>query len=394
MKTAKSIYLLTLIGILFFLIGFNNPGFSQEKLNTWTYEHENGKIVKKEVTIDFLTKDGQIKHKYLDSIKVYHLDSVVFIEEMPELYEIYGRPLDLRFKFKNDSIILKEHSPEFIALFSVYHTIKGLRFYKKHFKNLVNFENQKRFKEIKIYLGEFINCNPREYVFNPVNKISPTTIYHEVGHRAFCQLDDLLPVGDVSSVLHNGLLEYFTATIADHPVVGEGFLPDVLTRDLSNEVLYPKDKYYYKDFIADFYEFYKDTLSSTIYSRRLYELNKKRAKRCEDKVLMTHQSGLLIAHPLWQLRTRTGSRVMDSLVVESMKKLLTTIDRRSDYLEDITEDEKKKGQWYDLLYALYVADQELYGGSHQPLIRKTFKAVGYNVDLVSLPGKEKWNIEK
>jgi hypothetical protein len=327
----------------------------------------------------------KVNHPFIESLKVYRMDSVVFVEDMPELYEIYGKPVDLNFRVRQGEILLEQNSPEYFAIFSAWHTIKALNFYKKHFNDLVNFEEEEDFKQLKIYLGEFINCNPREYVFNPNARISPTTIYHEAGHRAFCQIDDKLPIGNVSTLLHNGLLEYFTASIADYPVVGEGFLPDRLTRDLSKSIRYPEDLYYYTDFMEDFYASYQDTLSYGKATRRLFELNKRRAERCTDTILMTHQSGLLIAHPLWEIRQEVGAEVMDSLVVSAMKLLPDLVKRRDLFLSEDLGTNQEHAEWPEFLHALYQADSQLYDSRHLELIRQKFKNTGFQVGTVKMP---------
>lgn len=373
--------------LLLVMIGLQ-PILGQKEYKTYTHVHEENQLVKKGISVYFLNDKLEFNHPWLDSMTVYNMDSVVFVEEMPELYEIYGTPVSLNFQLQEDSIPLKYKSPEYYVIFSAYHTLKALEFYKQAFGNLLDFRDEGEFKHIKVYLGEFINCNPGEYVFNPVSEISPTTIYHEVGHRAFCQLDDTIPVGDVSALLHNGLLEYYTASIADYPVVGEGFLPEMLTRDLSEPVHYPEDLHYYQDFMRDFYASYKDTLSAGEATKQLLELNRQRAERCTEKILMTHQSGLLIAHPLWQIREEIGAERMDSLLAETLKILPSTLKLREYYYKGEVKQEQETAQWYDLLYALNMVDKRTYKGKHSTVIMKYFSETGYDTRLVRYPKPE------
>jgi hypothetical protein len=370
------------IVVLIIVLAFVNHVHAQQTYKSYTFSHRNGKLVKKPITVDFLNDHQQIQHPFIKSLKVYRLDSVAFVEQIPELYEIYGTRIKLNYRIQKDSILLKENSPEYFAIFSAYHTIKALKYYKNKFGDLLDLPERDEFKNMKVYLGEFINCNPKEYVFNPSSRISPTTIYHETGHRAFCQLDDTIPVGDISTLLHNGLLEYFTASIANYPIVGEGFLPPLLTRNLSKPIRYPEDKYYYQDFMRDFYASYKDTLSYGTATEKLLELNLKRAEQCSTKILMTHQSGLLIAHPLWEIRQQIGKKVMDALVVKAIKELPATIKSRENYLQYEPENKSEKALWYDFLYGLYRADKKLFNGKHIDRITETFKKTGYDTKMV------------
>jgi len=372
-----------LVLLLFMLPAGEAP--AQKPYRALTLMHRDGRLTERPVRVDFLNDQLQIHHPWIDSLHVYRLDSVTYEEGIPELEELHGTPLDLQFKSRNGKIRLQPHTPEYYAIFSAYHTIEAIRQYKKWFGDLTNFTRKKRFRQLELYLGDYFNCNPGQYVLDPRKKVSPTVIYHEVGHRAFCQLDDTLRIGNVFTMVHNGLMEYFTATIADYPVIGEGMLPNPLLRDASQTVHYPQDKYYFSDFIRDLKDSYDPSMDCEEAMRQLYKINVERAKRCTTQIEMTHQSGMLITHPLWKLRQQTGASVSDTLVVHAMKNMEETFSRREKYMKKTLYKAEKQPQWYDLLYALYVSDQHLYKGKHLPLIRQIFKKTGYKTNIVKMP---------
>ena len=375
---------LSVIVLLLFLLGAG-PACGQDAYRAPTLLHQDGKLTEKSVRIDFLNEQLQIHHPWIDSLHVYRLDSVTYEEGIPELEELHGTPLDMRFKNQDGKILLQPHTPEYYAIFSAYHTIEAMGSYKKWFGDLVDFKRKKKFRELELYLGDYFNCNPKQYVLNPQKKVSPTVIYHEVGHRAFCQLDDTLQIGNVFTMVHNGLMEYFTASIADYPVIGEGMLPEPLLRNASQTVHYPEDKYYFSDFIEDLKDSYDPSMNCEEAMRKLYEINVERAKRCTTRIEMTHQSGMLITHPLWKLRQQAGASVVDSLVVHAMKNMEATFSKRKEYMKTKLYEAEEQPQWYDLLYALYASDRHLYKGKHQPLIQQIFEETGYTTAWVKVP---------
>ncbi|MBS3806611.1 MAG: hypothetical protein KGY60_03840 [Bacteroidales bacterium] len=347
--------------------------------------HQNGTLVLDSIQVGFVNDRGEIHHSYIDSLHVYQLDSVSFAGDIPELQELHGTPVAMNLNRDNNRIILEPHTPEFYAIFSAYHTLYAIDYYRERFGNLLNFKEKEQYRELELYLGDYINCSASQYILNPRARVSPTVIYHEVGHRAFCQLDDTLAIGNVFSMLHNGLMEYFTVTMAGHPVVGEGMLRGPLLRDASKPVQYPRDKYYYEDFLRDLEQSLSDSTDCHEALRKLYTLNKKRASRCTTRILMTHQTGMLITHPLWKLREKAGAGVADSLVVHSMKKMGQVLKSRNTYLKDAAPGGADQPAWFDFFYALLRTDQQLYGGRHEAMIRKAFKSAGYHTKWVRSP---------
>ena len=358
---------------------------AQTNHQTVTLVHENGMLVLDSIQIDFISGQGKIHHPYIDSLHVYNLDSVSFADDIPELQELHGSRVPLHFTTAGNKLALEPHTPEFYAVFAVYHTLHAIDFYKTHFGDLLNFKQKKKYRELELYLGDYINCSASEYMLNPRARVSPSIIYHEVGHRAFCQLDDTLAIGNVFSMLHNGLMEYFTTTIAGHPLIGEGMLDGPLLRDASKPVKYPRDKYYYDDFLRDLRQTVSDSMDCHEALNKLYRLNKQRADRCTTRILMTHQTGMLITHPLWEIRNRTGAAITDRLVVQAMKNMKEVMSGQQAYLKQGARRETDQPAWYDFLYALLLTDQQHYGGTHQQVIRKAFRDAGYHTGWVRSP---------
>lgn len=358
---------------------------AQKNHQTVTLVHQNGMLVLDSVQVDFITEQETIHHPYIDSMHVYNLDSVSFADDIPELQELHGTWVPLHFNTSGSRIVLKPGTPEFYAVFAVYHTLYAIDFYKAHFGDLVNFTRKEKYRELELYLGDYINCSASEYILNPRARVSPSIIYHEVGHRAFCQLDDTLAIGDVFSMLHNGLMEYFTTTIAGHPVIGEGMLGDPLIRDASKPIKYPRDTYYYDDFLRDLRQTVTDSMDCYEALKKLYKLNKKRASRCTTRIQMTHQTGMLITHPLWKIREKAGAATTDTMVVQAMKNMNDVLPGRHAYLRREDPGSEDQPAWYDFLYALLLTDQQQYAGAHQKLIRQAFRDAGYHTQWVRSP---------
>ena len=358
---------------------------AQKTYRAATLVHKDGRLEVDTIELDFIQEDGAIHHPLIDSLHVYKLDSVSFAANVPEFQELHGTPEPLDWTIRGNTLELEPYGKEFYAVFAVHHTLEALSYYKKHFGGLVDFPDKKKYRELELYLGDYINCSPEQYILNPGARISPTIIYHEVGHRAFCQLDDTLAIGNVFSMLHNGLMEYFTASIANHPVIGEGMLHPPLTRDASKKVQYPEDTYYYREFLDDLRQVVSDTMQCYEALKKYYALNKERADRCTTRIAMTHQTGMLITHPLWEIRQKAGRHATDSLVVRSMKQMYQVVEKRDEFLKKKALSEKEPPEWYDFLYSLYLSDRHLYGGENMQTIRTAFKKAGYSVHWIKTP---------
>lgn len=358
---------------------------AQKTYRAATLVHQNGRLKIDTVEVGFIQDDGAIHHRLIDSLHVYKLDSVSFAANVPEFQELHGSPEPLDWTIRGNTLVLEPYGKEFYAVFAVHHTLEALSYYKKHFGDLLGFTEKKKYRELELYLGDYINCSPEQYILNPGAHISPTIIYHEAGHRAFCQLDDTLAIGNVFSMLHNGLMEYFTASIAGHPVIGEGMLHPPLTRDASKKVKYPEDTYYYREFLDDLRQFVSDTMECYEALKKYHALNQERAARCTTRIAMTHQTGMLITHPLWEIRQKAGRLATDSLVVRSMKQMDQVLEKREGFLKKKALSEKEPPGWYDFLYSLYLSDRHLYHGENLQTIRTAFEKAGYPVHWVKMP---------
>jgi hypothetical protein len=356
---------------------------------TITAFHDKGQLVEKPISVDFVSDIGSIRHKYINSLTAWKLDSVVFLNDNPDRQQLIGSPIPLEFVHRGDSLLLKPRSPESYAIFIAYHTIRALTYFDSLFAGYLDFESQTGFDDIKIFFGRYANSSPKEYGFPPGANVSPTLVYHEIGHRAFWLLKDTLRIGEVGDWLHMGLLEYFTVSLADYPVVLEGLVPRSITRDVSADLKYPAAILSYADSWSQYYEAYADSFSAAPMYKQLYDINLRRMASWDSvskmsdfarkHVIEAHKSGLVITHPLWELRSQLGSRKCDQLVKRAMLSLPLLLPKRSEYLSTGVNAPSDTAQWYDFIYALQVADQELYKGVDLGMIDKAFNQVGFDL---------------
>jgi hypothetical protein len=362
--------------------------FAQNSYRSYSLFHENGKIVEKPVRVDFLSDRGEIKNKWIHSLTVYSLDSIIFRDNDPDRGEMIGTPIALNFRHQGDSLLVEEYSPEFYALFAAYHTTRALEYFDSLFSGYLNFQNQTEYADLRIFLGRYSNSSPKEYAFPIGCRPSPTLVYHEIGHRTFWLLQDTLHIGHPGDILHMGLLEYFTVSQANHPVVLEGFVPPMLLRDASKKHTFPDDIISYADFWPQYFQAYHDSFAVAPSYKKLYDINLRRMAMWDStykmpnvarNVIEAHKSGLVITHPLWELRSHIGQDKCDQLVKTAMLLIPSLLGARSEYLDTIAHPPAGFAQWYDFVYALRVADRQLYRGIHEESITKLFTEGGFDV---------------
>ncbi len=188
-----------------------------------------------------------------------------------------------------------------------------------------------------------------------------------------------------------GLLEYFTASQADYPVVLEGLVPKVLQRDVSKSATYQGGIINYPEFWNLYHEAYRDSFDVAPAYKLLYDVNVQQMARWDSmykgqniakNVIEAHRSGLVIAHPLWELRCRIGQTKCDKLVKTAMLMIPSSLERRAEYLEKSADAPQGIARWYDFLYAINAADRNLFSGAHRSMIEDEFKANGFDVNLI------------
>jgi len=364
---------------------------SQTGFKTYTLFHEDGRLIEKPITISFISADGQITDGHILSLSVLRLDSVYYADNNPDRQQMLGTPITLHFKHVGDSLLVERFSPEYYAIFVAYHTIRSLEYFDSLFSGYLDFDHDQNYANIQIFLGRYGQSDPKQYVFTPGSRPSPTIVYHEIGHRAFWQLQDTLRIGRPGDILHMGLLEYFTASQADYPVILEGLVPESLQRDVSKKVTYPDGIINYPDFFNLYYQAYKDSFAVAPAYKLLYDVNAKRmsewdsiygGKDIAKNVIEAHRSGLVITHPLWKLRLRFGQQKCDRLVKEAMIMIPSALKRRAEYLSKPQDAPKGAARWFDFLYTIVMADESLFGAADKSIILDEFKEAGFDVGLV------------
>lgn len=367
--------------------------FGQEPLKSYTLFHDIAGLMEKPIRVDFLSPTDSIRHKYIRSFVAFRFDSISFLNNDPDRQQMHGSPITLRFQHRHDSLLVDPFSPEYYAIFIAFHTIQAIEYFDSLFAGYIDLQRQAKYSEIELYLGRYGNSSPKQYVFTPGSRPSPTIVYHEVGHRVFWQLEDTLHIGSPGDILHMGLLEYFTVSLANHPVVLEGLVPKPLQRDASHEARYPDDILYYPDFWALYHQAYKDSFAVAPAYRVLYEINLRRMVSWDSiykqsnvarNVVEAHKSGMLITHPLWEIRSRLGQARCDELVKTAMLLIPSVLGQRSDYLDKSMNVPQGIAQWYDLVYALIIADERLFGGAHRQLIKQAFGNAGFNLGIIRM----------
>ncbi len=365
------------------------PG--QSVYHSTTLFDEGGAVVEKPVNVSFVTTDGKIHDSHIQSLTVLMLDSVTYANNDPDQQHMAGTPVRLNFNRVGDSLLVKPFSPEYYAIFVAYHTIRAIEFFDSLFAGYLDFAHQSEYANIEVFLGRFAQSTPKQYVFTPGSRPSPTIVYHEIGHRAFWQLQDTLKFGRPGDILHMGLLEYFTTTQANSPFILEGLVPKLLWRDVSKNVKYPDDVINYPDFWALFREAYKDSFAVAPAYKLLYNVNVQAMARWDSmykahdvakNVIEAHRGGMVITHPLWELRLHLGRSQCDELVKTAMFLLPSALLERASYLEKPGSAPQNFAVWYDFVYALTAADRKLFAGAHRNMIMDVFRQTGFDVDLI------------
>lgn len=375
------------------LLTLPGPAVAQTPSKSYTLFHDAAGLAEKPIQVSFLSADLTIRHKYIHSLLVSRFDSISFLNNNPDRQQMHGSPISITFRHRQDSLLLDRFSPEYYAIFVAFHTIHALEYFDSLFAGYVDLQHQSKYSDIELFLGRYANSSPKQYVFTPGSCPSPTIVYHEVGHRVFWQLEDTLHLGTPGDILHMGLLEYFTVSLANHPVVLEGLVPRALLRDASEDVRYPDDILNYPDFWAQYHQAYKDSFDVAPAYRMLYEINLERMASWDSiykqpnvarNVIEAHKSGMVITHPLWEIRSRIGQAKCDELVKTAMLLIPSTLHQRADYLDKSMSAPKGIAQWYDLVYALTIADQRLFNGANRRFIVRVFNHAGFNLELIRM----------
>lgn len=336
------------------------------------------KLYTEKIKLDFIDKDGNIYSPYIDSVKFGFLDSVSFKDMNPDRMEIHKTPYILDFSKK-----IELYSPEYYSVYTVYYINKTIEYYNHLFNGKIDFNSQEWDKKVNILFGDspFLS-NPRTYIFNKYSHPSPSLFAHEIGHRAFWYIEDSLGIKFKGlSITHMGLLEYFTVSFNDSPIVGEDFLPANAYRNAEIIYKYPlDDSFTLRNLLLLLEEYYPVETQNTdsnvskfiaAFYASYYEYL--------DKIYDNHRGGMVLASTLWRIRKITGQEITDKLVAETVLNLNTYVDKRIEFIPSSID----TIDWFDVFYGLIQKDNELFNGEHIQTIKEEFARTAYPIDYVN-----------
>ncbi|NDV60733.1 hypothetical protein [Bacteroides sp. 519] len=344
------------------------------------------KLITETIPLDFIDTDGKLNSPYIDTIRFCRLDSMSFTNNHPDRDVQHTTPVALDFSKK-----IQPYSPEYYSTYTIHYTTKAIEYYNRLFESKIDFDYKPEYRTIEVCFGDFPGITtPDFYIYAERSNPSPSICFHEVGHRAFWYIQDPEKGLGVRfnglSIVHMGLLEYFTMSLNNSPVVGEDCLPQKMIRDANRPNPYPLD-----DSLT-----IRHTLGLMVasYPTEMQNPNSNIAKYLSasyatysneimDKVYDNHRGGMTLASTLWRIRQAIGKEKTDKLVVQTILNLNQYMDERADfYSKDKIDTLPNKIEWCDVFYGLIQQDGELFGGENVSVITKEFEKTGYPIDLI------------
>lgn len=234
---------------------------------------------------------------------------------------------------------------------------KYIPYIENIFRGKFSFTSQKEFNDIKILWGDAVyQTSPQVYIIQKDNPITETVIFHELGHRlSFILAQDLKIPIDTGDFITTGIIDYLAASVANNPLIGEGFVPPIFVRDITKVKTYPKDLSYYKDLSEKFNSTYSKYFENKKHHQKFYELFVELSRKNKNTV-EGHTSGMIISSALWALRKKLGAKKMDQVVADALMRLKNLTQFRSQYLKKLSAlDVKQKTlQWYDFVISIAI----------------------------------------
>jgi hypothetical protein len=245
----------------------------------------------------------------------------------------------------------------------------------------IPFSTQKDYQDLSLVLSDAVyGSSSNRFVFPEGKSIPATLIYHEVGHRLFWLLQERTRLGGPNDILHVGLLEYFTASFANDPIV-QIDARGRLQRDVSASVRFPDGLVTLSDTIRRFEAAYKDEYEIKPYHRDLVKAIQ--AVPNFEQITDGHQCGLVITKPLWDLRLQFGAESIDHLVADAILALPKAIDENRPRLPDsLRKGAPSQAQWFDFLAALLDVNETRRIGTMEQIV-DPFRKAGFDVSWVS-----------
>ena len=344
---------------------------------------KNGNTYTEEIIVsDYLNQDNRIQTPYIDSLEFSILDSISFEDDNPDKIVDYSTTLKLNFNKK-----IQPYSPEYYSIATAHYVTKCINYYSSVFDEKIDFRYDEDYNTLKVQYGDInILTTPNRFIFKKGELISPSVFYHEIGHRAFWFMEDSLKVNFKGlSYIHMGLLEYFTVSLNNSPIVGENVLPSKLIRDASTVQTYP-----FSDSLSlyatmqllkeSFPEQMKD---STLSISKYYNLTMDEYGNVLKDIYDNHRTAMIITSTLWRIREKLGQKKTDNLVAQTILHLNEYQNLRDAfYVVDKDEKLPKKIEWYDLVFGLMQTDNKLFDGENSGLIMNEFKKTGFPIEKI------------
>jgi len=358
--------------------------FTPTSRNLEVYYLKEGKLCSENILFDFIDKDGKIHSPYIDTLKFSYLDSLTFPCMNPDHYKEYTTPCVLDFSKK-----IAPYSPEYYCAYTVYNIIKVIEYYSRLFENKIDFNTQEEYKTIEVTMGDCsLLTGPNIYIFKKNSNPSPTVFAHEIGHRAFWYLEDSLHIKFKGlSIIHMGLLEYFTVSFNNSPIVGEDLLSEKEIRDASKLYKYPLDNSYtLRNTLRLTEESYPVEIQNpqSYISKWLAACYASYNDDILDNVYDNHRGGMVLTSTLWRIREQIGQKKTDQLVAQTILNLNAFLEKRDAFYRSSETPWQDKIAWYDVFYGLIQKDKELYEGKDISIISNEFARTGYPIDIVKL----------
>ncbi|GAB1418388.1 hypothetical protein MASR2M12_11780 [Bacteroidales bacterium] len=343
---------------------------------------KDGKLRSELIPLNFIDKDGIINSGYIDTVKFSYLDSISYPDMNPDHEKRFTTPYTLDFSKK-----ISPYSPEYFTAYAIHNIINVIEYYNRLFDNKIDFNSQTEYKNIEIIMGDIpLLTSPNTYIIKEKSNPSPSLFSHEIGHRAFWYIEGKLGVKfNGLTVVHLGLLEYFTVSYNNSPIVGEDFLPKKLMRNTS--------------------QLHRNSLDSSLVLRNTFRfleesfpIETKNQKSNISKYLSTcyaayndyildniydnHRGGMILTSTLWRIREKIGQEKADQLVAKTILNLNDYLDKRSEFYQSPEKEKQNMIEWYDVYYGLIQKDKELFGGKNTQLIADEFAQTGYPIETI------------
>lgn len=373
----KYFHLPLLCGLL--LAACNKKGITVDV----TYLKE-GALCTQTIPCDFIDANGKIVSQYIDSVRFSYLDSIAFADNDPDRLRVYSTPAPLDFGKR-----IQPFSPEYYMVYTVSNVLKAIDYYNRLFDNRIDFNSDEYYKTVEVTIGDApYLTSPRTFIFEAGSNPSPSLFFHEVGHRAFWYLEDGLGIRFKGlTYVHMGLLEYFTVSLNDSPLVGEDFLPAKAMRNAAWEYRYPPhDSLMITSTLEACAASYPDKLQDPESSiSRFLRVNGMNEPEKLHGIIDNHRGGMIVTAALWRIREQLGQDVTDRLVARTILDLNKYLDMRKSFYHAL-ENERMRDriEWYDLYFGLIQKDRELNGGKGLDVVKKEFARTGFPVDRVTL----------